>query len=201
MLAIGRIGDRRAPRPWWPGWRTRTAVAASAAFALGLLRDTTAVPALAALLHPGSVAPSVARRPTVIGEAALALAKMPTQAGKQAVEDFLAHAPAAGAGVRRAVGEALLAWWRFPRPMNVNVATRWLTSADPEIRWRAAYALTRRPTPQGTSALERLTDDPDALVRSFAVRALTAPLADSAGIVRDQALVAVIKAVGAGATR
>ncbi|HET7234048.1 MAG TPA: peptidylprolyl isomerase [Longimicrobium sp.] len=193
VLAIGRIGDKRGTALVTPRLADAdTAVAASAAFALGLLRDTTAIPALAEVLHTANVA----RRPTVVGEAALALGKMPTQRGKQAVEDFLAHAPASGAGVQRAVGEALLAFWRFPRPMNVNVATRWLASADPEIRWRAAYALTRRPSPQGTALLDRLTDDPNPLARSFAVRALTAPLADSAGIVRAQALVGVIKAAG-----
>ena len=193
VLAAGRIGDRRATQMVAARLTDPdTAVAASAAFALGLLRDTTAVPALAELLR----AEDVARRPTVIGEAALALGKIPTQHGKQTVEDFLSHAPASGPGVRRAVGQALLGYWRFPRPMNVNVAARWLSSADPEVRWRAAYALSRRPSPQGTAALDRMTDDRDALVRSFAVRALSAPLADSAGIVRAQALVGVIKAAG-----
>jgi cyclophilin family peptidyl-prolyl cis-trans isomerase/HEAT repeat protein len=193
VLAIGRIGDKRGTALVTPRLTDAdTAVAANAAFALGLLRDTTAVPALAALLRPADVA----RKPTVIGEAALALGKMPTAAGKQAVEDFLGAAPASGAGVERAVGEALLAYWRFPRPTNVALVTKWLASRNPEIRWRAAYALSRRPSPQGTAALDRLTDDPDALVRSFAIRALTAPLADSAGIVRAQALVGVIKAVG-----
>ncbi|HYH79074.1 MAG TPA: HEAT repeat domain-containing protein [Longimicrobium sp.] len=194
VLAIGRIGDQRGTQTVVGRLAdTDTAVVASAAFALGLLRDTSAVPALVEQLRGANV---VARRPTVAGEAALALAKMPTQRGKQAVEDLLAHAPASGPGVRRAVGEALLAYWRFPRPFNANVATRWLGSADPEIRWRAAYALARRPSPQGTAALDRLTDDTDPLVRSFAIRALTAPLADSAGILRAQALVGVIKAVG-----
>jgi cyclophilin family peptidyl-prolyl cis-trans isomerase/HEAT repeat protein len=193
VLAAGRIGDKRAT----PLVAARLAdadssVAASAAFALGLLRDTTAVPALTRLLRPADVA----RRPTVIGEAALALGKMPTQAGKQAVEDFLSHAPASGPGVRRAVGEALLANWRFRRPMNLNVVTRWLTSADPEVRWRAAYALSRRPDPQGTAALARVANDPDALVRSFAVRGLTAALADSAGIGRAAALRPMLAATG-----
>lgn len=191
VLAAGRIGDRRAT-PTIAAHLTDadTSVAASAAFALGLLRDTSAVPALAALLR----AADVARRPSVVGEAALALGKMPTQAGKQAVEDFLSHAPASGPGVRRAVGEALLGYWRFPRPMNVNVAIRWLSSADPEIRWRAAYALSRRPNPEGTAALARVATDPDPLVRSFAMRGLTAALADSAGIGRATGLRLVLAA-------
>jgi len=193
VLAIGRIGDKRGTALVTPRLTDAdTSVAAGAAFALGLLRDTTAVEALADVLHSAPVA----RRSTVIGEAALALGKMPTQHGKQAVEDFLALAPASGPGVQRAVGEALLGYWRFPRPMNVNVATRWLSSADPELRWRAAYALSRRPSPQGTALLDRLTNDPNPLVRSFAVRARTAALADSAGITREQALAGVIRAAG-----
>ncbi|HSU17595.1 peptidylprolyl isomerase [Longimicrobium sp.] len=193
VLAAGRIGDKRAtPLVVARLADADTSVAASAAFALGLLRDTTAAPALAQFLRSADVA----RRPSVIGEAALALGKMPTQGGKQAVEDFLAHAPASGPGVRRAVGEALLAFWRFPRPMNVNVATRWLSSADPEIRWRAAYALSRRPSPQGTAALARVATAAEPLVRSFAMRGLTAALADSAAIDRATALRLVMAGVG-----
>ncbi|HEX6747868.1 MAG TPA: peptidylprolyl isomerase [Longimicrobium sp.] len=191
VLAAGRIGDRRATRMVVLRLANAdTSVAASAAFALGLLRDTTAVEALVSVLKPGDVA----RRPTVIGEAALALAKMPTQRGKQAVEDFLAHAPAGGPGVRRAVGEALLAWWRFPRPVNANVAIRWLSSTDPEIRWRAAYALSRRASPQGSAALAHVATDPEPLVRSFALRGLTAAMADSSGVGRPAALRIVLAA-------
>jgi cyclophilin family peptidyl-prolyl cis-trans isomerase/HEAT repeat protein len=190
-LATGRIGDRQGT-PALVGFLADrdTAVAASAAFALGLMRDTTAVPALAAALRTADL-PS---RPTVIGEAALALAKMPTAAGKQALADFLAAAPLRGPGVRRGVGEALLALWRFPRPMNTAAAARWLGSTDAEVRWRAAYALARRPDPRGTAALMQHVRDADPLVRSFAVRGLTAPLADSAGIARATALQAVLAA-------
>lgn len=188
-LAAGRIGDRRATPFIVHLLADRdSAVAASAAFALGLMRDTTAVPALAAALRTGDI-PS---RPTVIGEAALALAKMPTAAGRQAVAGFLAAAPLAGPGVRRAAGEALLALWRFPRPMNTAAASRWLASADVEVRWRAAYALSRRPDPAGTAALMAHVRDADPLVRSFAMRGLTAALADSAGIARATALQAVL---------
>jgi cyclophilin family peptidyl-prolyl cis-trans isomerase/HEAT repeat protein len=188
-LAAGRIGDRRATPLLVSFVSDRdTAVAATAAFALGLLRDTTAVPALAAILRPADVS----FRPTVVGEAALALGKMPTAAGTQAVAGVLAAAPRAGPGVRRAVGEALLALWRFPRPMNTAAASRWLGSADAEVRWRAAYALARRPDPAGTAALMRHVRDADPLVRSFAMRGLTAALADSAGIARATALQAVL---------
>jgi len=205
VLAAGRIGDRRAtPRLIARLVDPDTAIAATAAFALGLLRDTTAVPALAATLRPADVA----SRSTVVGEAALALGKMPTAAGKEAVANFLASTPINGPGVRRAAGEALLAIWRFPRPMNTEAVTRWLPSFDPELAWRAAYALSRRPDPRGTAALAQHVRDGGELVQSFAMRGLTAPLADSAGIPRATALAALLQgtrspshAVGVNAAR
>jgi cyclophilin family peptidyl-prolyl cis-trans isomerase/HEAT repeat protein len=205
LLAAGRIGDKRAtPRLIASLADHDTAIAARAAFALGLLRDTTAVPALAAVLRPADLA----SRPTVIGEAALALAKMPTAAGKQAVTDFLAAAPTHGPGVRRAAGQALLAVWRFPRPMNTDAVARWLPSLDAELAWRAAYALSRRPDPRGTAALMQHVRDADGLVQSFAMRGLTSALADSAGIGRAAALAVLLQgtrspahAVSVNATR
>jgi cyclophilin family peptidyl-prolyl cis-trans isomerase/HEAT repeat protein len=204
-LAAGRIGDRRAtPRLVRLLADPDTAIAATAAFALGLLRDTSAVSALAATLRPADVA----SRSTVIGEAALALGKMPTAAGKEAVAGFLAAAPTNAPGMRRAAGQALLAVWRFPRPMNTAAVTRWLPSFDHELAWRAAYALSRRPDPAGTAALMQHVRDGGELVQSFAMRGLTAPLADSAGIARPAALAALLQgthnpshAVSVNATR
>lgn len=188
-LAAGRIGDRRAtPLLSRLLADPDTAVAASAAFALGELGDTAAVPALV----PYVSVDRMASAPAVVGEAALALGKMPTAAGRAAVEGFLRSAPQAGRGVERAVGQALLAVWRFPRPAEVAPILPWLASPDAELRWRAAYALSRRPHPQGTEALFARAADTDALVRSFAMRALTAPLADSSSVTAARALPAVL---------
>ena len=190
-LAAGRIGDRRAvPLLTRLLADADTAVAASAAFSLGELADTTAVPALV----PYVSADRITTAPTVVGEAALALGKMPTAAGKQAVEGFLRAAPASGPGVQRAVGQALLAVWRFPRPADVAPIAPWLGNADPELRWRAAYALSRRATPEGTAALFARADDPDPLVRSFAARALTRALADSSSVTAPRALQRLVAA-------
>lgn len=184
-LAAGRIGDRAAtPVVVRLLADPDTSVAASAAFALGLLRDTSAVAPLVAVVRPELAA----TRPTVAGEAALALAKMPTAAGKAAVESFLATAPLTGAGVPRAVGEALLAAWRFRGPLNTGAVSRWVASADPELRWRAAYTLARKPGPKGAGPLQIRANDSDALTRSFLMRALTSALADSAGMEHDLAI-------------
>jgi len=191
-LAAGRIGDRRAtPLLARLLADADTGVAANAAFALGELGDTTA--AVQALV-PYVTAGRIATAPGVVGEAAMALGKMPTPAGRAAVEGLLRSAPRTGPGVREAVGQALLAVWRFPRPADVAPIVPWLGSADAEVRWRAAYAFSRRPDPRGTEALFARVGDPNALVRSFAMRALTAPLADSSSVGSARAFAALLAA-------
>jgi cyclophilin family peptidyl-prolyl cis-trans isomerase/HEAT repeat protein len=190
-LAAGRIGDARAlPLLVSLLADADTGTAANAAFALGLLGDTAAVLPLAALLEPASVA----LRPTVVGAAASALGRMPTPASRIAVEGLLTRVPVGGANAD-AVGPALLAFWRYPRPADPAPVLPWLASSDPELRWRAAYSLTRRPDPRGTAALAALAADADERVRSFAVRSLTAPLVDSAGIGSAAALGTLLHAV------
>ncbi len=179
-LAAGRIRDRRA-LPLLAGLLADpdTSVAATAAFALGHLGDSTAVEALAPRVAPERAAAA----PTVVGEAAMALARLRTQRGREVVEGFLRAVPVDAPGSRTAVGAALLAAWRFPRAgSDPGVIQRWTASADPELRWRAVYALTRRPDPAAAPALARLVGDPDPLTRSFAVRGLAAPLADSSSV-------------------
>jgi cyclophilin family peptidyl-prolyl cis-trans isomerase len=190
-LSAGRIKDKRAvPLLGRLLADADTSVAATAAFALGQVGDSTA----ASLLAPLLAAERVASAPTVVGEAALALGKIRSPTARAAVEGFLRAAPRTGPGVSQAVGHALLSVYRFPRPADPAPILPWLESQDTAIRWRAAYALTRRPDPRGTAALARYTTDPDELVRSFAVRALTAPLADSAGIGQAAALRLVLAA-------
>lgn len=155
-----------------------TAVAAAAAFALGQVGDTAAVPALAALLAPETDR----NRPTVAGEAAYALGKLRSTESRDALRAFLASSPVAGPSSRLATRSALLAIWRFPRDREEEPIRRWLDSGDPELRWRATYALVRRPDPRATPLLPALLDDPDARVRALAARGLTAPLADSSGL-------------------
>jgi cyclophilin family peptidyl-prolyl cis-trans isomerase/HEAT repeat protein len=193
-LAAGQIRDRRAlPLLARLLADADTSVAASAAFAIGQVADSAGV----ALLVPVLDAARVATAPTVVGEAALALGKLRTAAARRAVESFLLAAPRTGPGVREAVGPALLAVYRFPRPADPAPIVPWLQSPDTAIRWRAAYALTRRPDPRGSAALFAHATDPDPLVRSFAVRSLTAPLADSSGVGQGRALPLLLSATSA----
>jgi cyclophilin family peptidyl-prolyl cis-trans isomerase/HEAT repeat protein len=190
-LAAGRIRDRRAvPLLGRMLADADSGVAATAAFALGLVGDSTAVPLLVPLVSVDRVAST----PTVVGEGALALGKLRGAQARAAVEGFLRAAPRTGPGVREAVSLALLSVYRFPRPADPAPILPWLESEDTALRWRAAYALTRRPDPRGTAALFPYANDPDPLVRSFAVRALGAPLADSAGVGQARALPVLLAA-------
>lgn len=155
-----------------------TAVAAAAAFALGQVGDTAAVPALAALLVP-DLTPS---RVTVAEEAAYALGKLRSAASRAALREFLATAPVSSAAPALVGRSALLAIWRFPREETADPIARWLESADPEVRWRATYALVRRPDPRATPILRGLLGDRDERVRAWAVRGLTGPLSDSSSV-------------------
>ncbi|HYW13270.1 MAG TPA: peptidylprolyl isomerase [Longimicrobium sp.] len=168
-----------------------TSVAAMAAFALGQIGDTSAV----ALLVPHASRQGIDTRPTVVGEAAAALGKLRHPAAKDAVQALLSFAPLNGPGLRESVGPALLGIWRQPRPLPVEPVSRWLNSQDPELRWRAAYALARRAEPAATAALYRNVRDPDAMVRSMVARSLTSAMADSSRIGPDAAQDALYRMV------
>lgn len=192
-LAAGRIRDARGlPVLLRLLANPDTSVAATAAFALGHLGDTTAVGALLSLLAPERAADA----PTVAGEAAAALGKLGTERGRETVAGLLRAAPADAPGARESVGRALLAAWKFPREADLEPITRWTASADPELRWRAAYALTRRPDPAATPTLARLSADPDWRVRSLVMRGLTAPLADSSIVGAEAAREPLLRALG-----
>lgn len=173
-LAAGRIGGELAAglvRPLLED--ADSAVAAAAAFALGQLRDTASVAPLAALVDSAP-----ARRvPTVALEAAAALGKIATQEARTALATFLLAADSATPPA--VVQEALIASWRAGEE-DPAAATRWAGAPDVETRWRAVYALSRRPIPAAVPVLiERLNDD-DPTVRAFALRGLSrANVADS----------------------
>lgn len=164
-------------------------VAAAAAFALGQIGDTAAV----GLLEPLLAERARRARPSVAAEAAYALGKLPSAAARALLRDLL-RAPV-GDAQREPVGSALLALWRHPRLADPDPLARWAGSPDPELRWRATYALVRRPDPAAAPLLLRLTDDADPRVRALAFRGLVAPLVDSARLARP----GVVSALAAGA--
>ncbi|HEU0299774.1 MAG TPA: HEAT repeat domain-containing protein, partial [Longimicrobium sp.] len=189
-LAMGRIRDRRAvPVLGRLLADADTSVAAVAAFALGQIADSAAVPLLAPFADPAAIA----TRPTVVAEVAYALGKIRHPDARAALERLLQTADINGPSNSLPVGHALLAVWRQARPLPVAAVSRWLDSTDPELRWRAAYALARRAEPAATAALFRRAADPDPLVRSFVARGLSALMADSSGVGREAALDLLIR--------
>lgn len=173
-LAAGRIGGEPAAglvRPLLDD--ADSTVAAAAAFSLGQLRDTASVAPLAALVDS-----AVARRvPTVASEAAAALGKIGTSEARRALTTFLLTADSATPAA--VVQEALIASWRAGEE-DPAAAARWADATNAETRWRAVYALSRRPIPAAVPVLLERLDDPDSTVRAFALRGLSrANVADS----------------------
>ena len=134
-----------------------TAVAANAAFALGLLADPASVPALDSAL---------AAPPTVAAEAAWALGR----AGAPAA-DAIARALAQRDRPPVVLAALLLAAARL-HPPPLGAVLPHLADPDTAVRWRAAYVVARGWLPGGVRALLALAADSSAMVRAQVARAL-----------------------------
>ncbi|HYM24206.1 MAG TPA: HEAT repeat domain-containing protein [Vicinamibacterales bacterium] len=143
-------------------------VAGAVVFATGQLKDADAVSWLAGVLSSPK-APAPVRR-----EAARSLGKIRTPAARTALETYLASAEM-GPASALITGEALLSAGRFTGPGDLKAVIRWAASTDPEVRWRAAWALVRVRDPGAVPALMKLSADPSAEVRAWAVRGLAIP--------------------------
>lgn len=190
VTAAGRIGDHAAvplllgaleadPSP---------AVRADAAFALGLLGDTSSavIGGLEAAVPGGWVTGAAAETPVVV-EVVAALGRLGVDRARELVRDALLHA---GTGTtpahRRIAAEALLTVWKFDAgPFNVAAAVPYLDSADPALRWRAAYALARGGDPSAVEHLLARAGDTDHRVRAHTARGLGARNADSVGLAAE----------------
>lgn len=162
-----------------------TAVLGMVVFATGQIRDSSSVAWLDSVMRgPGTPVP-------VAVEAARALGKIRTPQAHAALSDFLMSAP----GESAVVGEALLAIGRFAQQREVGPAQRWMTARDPEVRWRAGWALYRPGNPAAVESLLTLATDASPEVRFWSVRGLTAAKVDSAGIERSRASALLIRLV------
>ena len=158
VLAVGQVHDRAmAPAVRALLADADTAVAANAAFALGLLRDSAGVAALE---------PALGATPVVASVAAWSLGEI--------------GAPAASI-VRRALGQAhpvavtralLLAAAKL-RPVPVDEVRPFFQSADDTLRWAAVYAVSRSPVGAAVRDAARLARDPSPLVRQQVARAMS----------------------------
>jgi cyclophilin family peptidyl-prolyl cis-trans isomerase/HEAT repeat protein len=189
-LAIGRIGSSDGlPTLLELITDPDSIVQADAVFALGLLRDSTAIPALQALvLKP---APGAAQLPRI--EAVSAIALIGTTAGEQFFSDLLGRSATYASShkppgiVDRALAEA----WRLGPDAPVALILPFAVSPDPRVRWHAVFSLGRIHTLQAAGVLLLALEDSVPLVRATAVRELVGSFADSAGIDRKALAVRV----------
>ncbi|MFZ5623163.1 MAG: peptidylprolyl isomerase [Gemmatimonadota bacterium] len=183
-MTAGRIGDRRAaPLLVRALADADTGVQANALFALGLLRDTSAISAIAArVAHGGGK--------SAIVEGVTALARIGGSEVARLFGELLEAEPSAQWGEMQR--ELALQAWRLGAEAPVGALRRLAASPDVEFRWRAIYALARlRAAPAGPEFL-RAADDADIRVRSFAVRGLSKAVSDAAQLPRD-AVLAVLR--------
>jgi HEAT repeat protein/cyclophilin family peptidyl-prolyl cis-trans isomerase len=175
LMAVAHIYDKRGIallRAFSPG--SDTALAATVVFAVGQLRDTLTIPWLDSVLsNPRSA-------PTARVEAASGLGKIKTARAREALARFLGTVEANPA-TNDAIGEALFGIGRSTARGDLSPILRWTTSPNDEIRWRAAWALFRPRDPAAVPRLIELSRDEASYVRSWAIRGLAKPQADSAG--------------------
>src|SRR5690606_9517973 len=157
-----------------------TSVAASATFALGLLRDSLAAPVLAPLLQPDSAR----RKPTLAIEAAEALGRIGTAEASAALTGFLENADIRDGGLQRVAGSVLIGASRTDSVPPVAIA-RWAASESAETRWKAAFSLIGTARPEAVGVLMPLLEDADPLVRANAIRGLSASVVAASGVTSD----------------
>lgn len=200
VTGAGRIGDPAAA-PFLARALTEqrsAAVRADAAFALGELGDTSDV-VIRALgdAIPLAWAPVRPEETTATVEIVAALGKLGTaETGRLVAEALRRSYPGTGPHSRLIAAEALLAAWKAPRPeTRISSIVPFLRVPDPELRWRAAYALMRMGVAEAVPRLQPLLREPDEhRVRAYAARGLVASRVDST-TVGDSAVAALTRAL------
>ena len=183
-LAIGRIGDPAGtpillellddPAP---------VVRQDAAFAIGLAGDLSAFDRLREIV----LGAGPADRDGLLLEAVTAIAKLQGRATVDFYEEFLVRwVGRAVAGdtppptVVQALGEA----WRLGAAAPVTLLLQYAEVQSDAGRQAAVYSLSRLRAKQAANTFLRVVDDRNPVICAWAVRALTADLADSAGLDR-----------------
>lgn len=185
VMSMGRIvNDKTKAAPMLAALREDKdpEIVATVAWASGQQKDAGAVAWLGQLLNNRRTPVATAK------EAAQALGKIRSAEAKTALATFLNTAPLTTSSV--VVGEALLARGRFPTKegaapnvpwtqRDLQPIARWMKSADPQVRWRVAWALFRPRDPIATPYEMTLSTDANPEVRFWAMRGLTASVAKS----------------------
>lgn len=176
---VGRIGDRRGTAMLLPllGDADRNVVTATF-FALGLLRDSSAVDAIIARLRaPDSLSVDA------VGEAATALARI----GGSAAARFIGTALSGTSDMpfaRRApfAPNALLDGWKLGPLMPAQAMLHFADDTSVDLRWRTLYALGRLRVPAAGRVMLTALRDQTALVRETAAKWLVKRFADTSGL-------------------
>ena len=180
VMGAGRIGDARAAVLVAARLQDQSrSVRAAAAFALGLLHDSTAVERLVQTLGASPLdSATAAATATAIarvggGQSAAALAKLLD--GKIKVAG---RAPVASA----AIEAALLDAWRLGKDAPVAALRRYAADSAARFRWPAVFSLSRLRPPEAAPELLSALDDRVARTRAVAARALTRGYGERAGL-------------------
>lgn len=190
VIAVGRILDRRGLAMLRAhALDADTALAATTVFAVGQFRDTASVHWLDSLLNGPRTAPTVAT------EAAIALGKVRGPSARDPLARYLNALPVT-TPYSSTLGEAVLAIGRSTRG-DIGPIVKWTSSPTEDLRWRAAWSLYRPRDPAAVPMLLSMSNDKSGLVRSWAVRGLARPQADSAslGVRAEAALIAATRDV------
>ncbi|HEX2449501.1 MAG TPA: HEAT repeat domain-containing protein [Gemmatimonadales bacterium] len=177
-LAAGRIGDVRGGPLLTSLLDDRnSSVRASAAFAIGLLRDSSLSGALVSRLQRPPLDSATAAE--IVGS----LAKVGGQRASGVIARILDREyGAVGEGREAAVAAALLESWRLAANQPVAALRRYALERDPALRRRAVYSLARMRAPEAAEELLATASDSDPVVRMYAVRALGRRYAAQAGL-------------------
>lgn len=189
-MAVGRIGDPRGVELLVPLLSDPdTTVRVSAVFALGLLRDTSAIGPLIDRLRAEPVLDAASA-----AEAVTALAKIGGPRAAEVISGILQGRALLGVATPDAlVPVAALEAWRLGPDAPVAELLPLARAESDDVRWRAVFSLSRLRPSGSASRLGEALSDPLTLVRSFAVRAFTRSFADSSGIGAEGAAALVLR--------
>jgi cyclophilin family peptidyl-prolyl cis-trans isomerase/HEAT repeat protein len=152
-----------------------------AAFALGLVADPASFDGLRELILEADQA----NQDGTYTEAVTAVAKLRGRPTADLFEELLQRwvgRVVAGNDPPGTVIRVLSEAWRLDEDAPVALLVQFAEAESDAIRQAAFYSLGRLRAPQASNAFLRGVDDSNPLIRSWAVRALTAALADSAGL-------------------
>jgi cyclophilin family peptidyl-prolyl cis-trans isomerase/HEAT repeat protein len=165
-----------------------------AAFALGQLRDPRALPALRNLV----INTPAERQNDVDAEAVTAIAKLGGAEAAAVFRELLGpwSARAASAAPPAVVDAAINEAWRLGADAPVEQMRDFAASPLRHVKIGTIYSLARLRAPTASDVLLAALGDPDDDARGYAVRALTAAYADSAGLDRTALAARVRRLVG-----